>query len=562
MKKYSIIALAILTGTLSIIRAYAQCEISVMPDSTCYIPTTIRLNADFGFYQIDWYYNGNLVQSYQAEWDTSGTGTTVAGGNGLGTQLNQFRPYDVEVDDTGNLYISDYYRNIYDTNSRVLKWPPLATSGQIVADGWRAPLSSQFYPNGIAFDSSKSFYIVDDDHNRVLKWVLGANSGTVYAGGNGSGSGANQFSGPNGICFDKDNNLYIADYGNSRVQKWAPGATSGTTIADNVATPQYVAADGDGNIYVSEFNNSRILKFAPGSTTGEIVAGDPYGYGSYLSAGTNDSFLSHPEGVYVDGLKNLYISDFSNNRVQMWPAGAKVGKTIGGGNGFGMGPNQLAFPGGIRQDRWGNVYVCDLNNGANNQRIQKYEPHIIDTFTATQEGVYKVVIKAYNGCIITDSFGVYAGVQTPPSITISGFRLGTSESYATYQWLLNGEPIDRATDSVYDVTANGDYQVVVTDENGCIDTSKIYPITNYSGIEDAGALGKQISVYPNPVKDELSINAPLSINIAVLSIDGKVIERKNSVTRISVKELSSGIYYLQITDQRGHLLKMEKFVKQ
>src|SRR5690606_13353274 len=153
----------------------------------------------------------------------------------------QFRPTDLEVDDTANLYVLD------GVGKRVLKWAPNATTGTMAADGVNGPPNSQFKPTSLAFNYDWEFYIGDDDSNRVLSWVPGATTGTTYAGGNGTGNGPDQFDNLNGICFDTAGNLYVADAWNWRLQRWAPGATSGTTINDTLfGNIQYVDADLDG----------------------------------------------------------------------------------------------------------------------------------------------------------------------------------------------------------------------------------------------------------------------------------------------------------------------------
>ena len=575
MKIYYTLALGLAISAFFASKADAQpplpdtCQVNFMADNSCNLPTTLRLDADFGFYQIDWYYNGTLVHSDTAHWNPNGKGKLAAGGNGRGTALNQFKAGDVLVDDSGYLYIADNYRNNTDTNDRILKWFPGDAAGTIIADGWRSPLSSRFHSSGIAFNypDYNTIYISDPDQARVLKWQLGANTGIVYAGDHGNGSGANQFStSMNGICFDPADTLFVVDAFNSRIQKWAPGAISGTTLATGLGNPQFVASDLDGSIYVTDFNNSRVLRYDQGSNTPVTVAGDPYGTGGFGAGQLGDSFLNHPEGVYVDGLKNLYISDFSNYRVQFWPNGSKVGITIGGeGGNPGGSDSQVVFTTGITQDRWGNVFVGVTHNlsSAPYHRVMEYSPQIVDTFQATQKGVYKVVVRSYTGCVITDSITVNPGVQVQPVINVSGFTLGVTAAYLykTYQWLLDGQSISGATDSLYQVKANGGYRVVVTDEDGCTDTSDVYTINNYTGIEGVNALAKQVTIYPNPVEDVLHIRAPFQVNVTIISLEGKVLKQAGNVHQVSIKELASGMYFLQISDKEGRILKTEKFIK-
>ncbi len=411
MKKY--ITLLCLAGTVLLQQehTYAQpdCKLQLNLDSgQCYLPATVRANTDYGIYQIEWYKDGNLLHSYTREWDTTGAGVVVAGGNGPGDQLNQLMARGLEADEHDTLFIGDNRLNAVPKTNRVFKWYPGNATGTVVADGLNAPAASQCKPGDISLDQNKDLFIADEDNHRIIKWTPGATSGTNYAGTPGStGSTLSQFNNINGIHYDTvSDNLYILDAFNFRLLEWPLNASSGNLLVSKLnSNPQYIDMDLEGNLYVSDFNNNRIIMFPPGSSTSVTVAGSPNGTG-----GNADSLLKAPEGVTVDGLKNLYISDYSNNRVQMWPFGSDKGITIGGGRGKGDALNQLNLPNSITQDRWGNVYVGDLNN----HRVLMYAPlPIPDTLYTMEEGTYTVVVKTFSGCILTDSILVAPLVEHP-----------------------------------------------------------------------------------------------------------------------------------------------------
>lgn len=145
-------------------------------------------------------------------------------------------------------------------------------------------------------------------------------------------------------------------------------------------------------------------------------------------------------------------------------------------------------------------------------------------------------------------------------ITVDGFVLGTSESYATYQWLFNGELIAGADNSTYTVTENGDYTVIVGSESGCTDTSDIYTVTNV-GIASVHPLAASIRVFPNPSNDVVFINAPVAVNMVLTSIEGRVLQTVNSASSISLKTFASGIYLLKVLDKDGAVIKAGKILK-
>lgn len=75
--------------------------------------------------------------------------------------------------------------------------------------------------------------------------------------------------------------------------------------------------------------------------------------------------------------------------------------------------------------------------------------------------------------------------------------------------------------------------------------------------------GKNISVYPNPVADELFVKGNGSYALTLADITGKVLHAEKAVanTTISFSGYSAGIYYLQLQNENGEKW-LEKIVKQ
>ncbi len=150
--------------------------------------------------------------------------------------------------------------------------------------------------------------------------------------------------------------------------------------------------------------------------------------------------------------------------------------------------------------------------------------------------------------------------ELAPVISVDEFDLSTTLPYSSYQWFLNGNGIPGAVDRIYSVTANGDYTVVVTNENGCTDTSDTYTVKNVTGIQPT-MIAQQIRLYPNPVRDIIYIQSPVKLNAFITSIEGKQLKKIRDARTIPVSELSPGLYLIHITENDGKLLKVEKFVK-
>jgi len=187
--------------------------------------------------------------------------------------------------------------------------------------------------------------------------------------------------------------------------------------------------------------------------------------------------------------------------------------------------------------------------------------YVLNGITYTQSGAYTQIYANGSGCDSTVYLDLTINTISKPGIAVNGFVLSTSASYSTYQWLRSGTKIPGATSNAYTVTANDDYSVAVTSAEGCEDTSGVYEVRNV-GIQDVSGLAGQISVYPNPSGDYISILSPVGVKVSLMSIEGKTIREIRDVKHHSVADLSNGIYLLRITDTAGTLLKVTKLTKQ
>ena len=182
------------------------------------------------------------------------------------------------------------------------------------------------------------------------------------------------------------------------------------------------------------------------------------------------------------------------------------------------------------------------------------------TFSTFTPGVYTCIIS--NGTCTEILPSVNVQPQPNPIITLdtSGSYLYTG-SFATYQWYHNGVAVPGGTsDIIAEDTTSGYYFVVVSDANGCSDTSAYYLI---GGTLNTGSLtsGQDIRIYPNPATSILNIQAPVKVFVTIAAPDGRIfMERKEAVT-INIGDLADGLYLITIYDEQGNLLKTDRFVK-
>lgn len=139
--------------------------------------------------------------------------------------------------------------------------------------------------------------------------------------------------------------------------------------------------------------------------------------------------------------------------------------------------------------------------------------------TVSHSGWYWVDLTAPNQCIARDSFWLSTLPLPQPQVTFSG-GLACTDSFAAYQWLLNGNPIPGGTGPCAAVLSDGDYAVIVTDSLGCTDTSA----TQFLLAKEPGWV-PGFSIYPNPATDRIVLRreAPEMevVQVSLLDLNGR-----------------------------------------
>ncbi len=275
----------------------------------------------------------------------------MAGGNGNGNGVNQLSyPFGICVDDDQTVYVADQL------NHRILEWKKDATSGQVVV-GENGQGNQLNCPVSVIVDKKDdSLIICDSGNQRVMRWPRrNGTHGEILI----SNIGCHDLS------MDNDGYLYVCDNGKSEVRRWKVGETNGTLVAggngkgnrlSQISNPFCSFVDQDQSVYASDYGNHRVVKWVKGAKEGIVVAGG-HGPGNGLNQ------LSNPRGIVVDLLAIVYVADFSNSRVMRWLKGAREGSVIAGEK-----ANQCGYPSDLSFDGENNLYVSDYSN----HRIQKF----------------------------------------------------------------------------------------------------------------------------------------------------------------------------------------------
>lgn len=159
----------------------------------------------------------------------------------------------------------------------------------------------------------------------------------------------------------------------------------------------------------------------------------------------------------------------------------------------------------------------------------------------------------------SDTIAVIVHPLPNPIIMVNAFEIGTLRPYSTYQWYAMDTPVTGATQRYYTLTTNGRFKVVVTDTNGCHDTSDVYEISN--NVQSVNANKININIHPNPANNVININSDIHVDISVCSMDGRELIKINKAVCIDISSLADGMYIFRTRDANTGAFATGKFIK-
>ncbi|MCZ8157250.1 MAG: putative Ig domain-containing protein [Leptospira sp.] len=279
------------------------------------------------------------------------TGTCT---NGTANANNMASPQSVFLDNSGNIFAEAGNRVLVFSSNASLA--ATRVYGQLTStnftsstanNGGTVTANTVSNVQQTALDSSGGLYLCDSSNNRVLYYPSGSTTASRVYGqpdfssstANNGGISANSLSNPTGVALDSNGNVYIADQNNNRILRYTGTDTNATTVygqanfttsatgvtATTLNTPWMLAIDRSDNLFVTDYGNRRVLVFPSGSTTaarvygqGSFTCGLANTNGSCATTGVTANGLNNPRGVSVDAFGNVYIADTGNNRILIY----------------------------------------------------------------------------------------------------------------------------------------------------------------------------------------------------------------------------------------------------
>lgn len=105
----------------------------------------------------------------------------------------------------------------------------------------------------------------------------------------------------------------------------------------------------------------------------------------------------------------------------------------------------------------------------------------------------------------------------------------------------------------------------MTQMGGTNDLGSIFKLDLTTGLNNVSKSDANTKIYPNPSCDAINITTTLdSFSYSILDKLGKnllIQKSQNKTETINTDFLDDGIYFIQIMDEKGKILKIEKLIK-
>ena len=184
----------------------------------------------------------------------------------------------------------------------------------------------------------------------------------------------------------------------------------------------------------------------------------------------------------------------------------------------------------------------------------------------------EAIISSYITRISTHGELLWMKILTHSNLASNVFNTNFSDSFlAEIKELPDGRIV--GIGSVWQDLEGGalsqDLWMIIIDENGCIenfdceddiyvlDTGESFQLS--TSVSNLPALGEK-KFHPNPVKDILYTSLENEFEYSIQNIQGQEVLSGDAVSRIDVRDLPDGVYFIQIQD-KDNLYQAQKFVK-
>lgn len=351
-----------------------------------------------------------------------------------------------------------------------------------------------------------------------------------------------------------------------------------------------IACDYVGNIYVTGDFQSPVVDFDPGIGINELAGEyDPYvlklglcGTNTQLYFRDCDSLVYNghtysQEGIYDNTFKNVLECDsFVILNVKLG-AGFDTTYIVTACDSF-QHQDKVYYQSGFYTDSFTTIdlFGCDsivhldltIGNTETPLSINTCDSFVLGNAVYTISGNYTAIFTNQQGC---DSIVVLdleiKGISPEANTNVNGETLIAGNA-ASYQWLDcndNYAVIPGAVAQIFSPEKSGAYAVLITNDQGCSDTSICVEIEITTSINDAFR-NDNISLYPNPATNHIiltSKNGFRNAEMQIADMYGRILFKNTYIYEnqvlIDLSGFTQGIYMFKIIE--GTYNKSFKVIK-
>ncbi|MFN5619838.1 MAG: FISUMP domain-containing protein, partial [Flavobacteriales bacterium] len=180
-----------------------------------------------------------------------------------------------------------------------------------------------------------------------------------------------------------------------------------------------------------------------------------------------------------------------------------------------------------------------------------------DTFTAAQSFTVTATALGEGNCSTSEDWMVTVNPLPSAAVDSANFVLTALDGIA-WQWSVNGA--DNATTQSITATENGNYQVEITNEFGCVAISDVIEVELPTSVFVHSWSTHHL--YPNPMTTGARLELPQGIfDVALYDITGaciRTLSKQQGTVVIERESLASGVYQLQVS--QGEVVKSVRLV--
>jgi len=187
---------------------------------------------------------------------------------------------------------------------------------------------------------------------------------------------------------------------------------------------------------------------------------------------------------------------------------------------------------------------------------------IDSNYVTYQSGDYWATVTNVQGCEVNTNVQPVTVIPYPAIITFfnNSNALTTFSQEPNLQWYMDGNPASGETGTVFNITQDGYYFLIATNELGCITSSDtlFIPYTEPSAIGEGQPMLNSLLVYPNPSFGLFTVKFAVfqhkNIRISVSDMLGKSIYSQDYLQNnglfeaiVDLGNISSGVYTVNVS---------------